>query len=248
MSLDFVRLNTDQKEVLLKDLKSLIQSAHQMANLVQQNELDYGVAHQITALIEFNHTDIAKMVDYESYVTKEREERYVEICEVNKRNHELEQKIASLKPIDGLKEQLCQLSDVVSEWWKTDGFHYVKDFRFYSSGCAGMTFCFMMKYGYSTRQSPMSERLNQKAYIDKLKNDGYEIEDIEGHGLKVLDTPNNRSLLRSLLIARFPSIRMNSFRNQAVGKNDDTYILTGIDATIFDLSDIHQYKEGTNPL
>ncbi|ADO59744.1 hypothetical protein PPSC2_26460 (plasmid) [Paenibacillus polymyxa SC2] len=247
MSLDFVRLHADQKEVLLKDLNSLIQAAHQMVNSVQQNTLDLDEAHQITALMEFNHIDIAKMVGYESYVTKKREEHYPENREVNKRNHELEQK-ASLKPLDGLKEQLNQLSGVVSEWWKTDGFHCVNDFRFYSSGCAGMTFCFMLKYRYSTRKLPMAERFNKKVYVDKIKNDGYEIEDIEGYGLEVLDTPNNRSLLRSLLISRFPSIRINSFRNQVVGKNDDTYILTGIDATIFDLTDIPQYKQGTNPL
>jgi hypothetical protein len=238
MTEKIVKLNIDQKKTVLNELKDIIRTSAQISKWIEQDSLTLSMVGDMVGLVEFQYTDIAKILGYETHLIKERDERYHEIRDVKNRNYELEQMIASLKPIEGLKEQLNQLSNIVSEWWKSDGFDFVSDFRFYSGGSAAMKFCFMLNNGYSSGITSTRRHLTKDQYIKQIKENGYEIKEIEGTGLVVLDTLNNRMLLRNLLVDRFPSIRLNSFGNHAVGKHDDIYILDGIDATIFDLRDI----------
>ncbi|WPS85621.1 hypothetical protein SMD22_00750 (plasmid) [Brevibacillus halotolerans] len=245
MSEQCVVLNANQKESVLRSLRKLFYTTQTLSEWIKDDSFQIDMYGKMVGLLECYYSDIAEILNYESYLTKERENRHKEIRDVLTRNSELQQMLASQKPMDGLREQLDYLSKKVIDWWNSDGFYHVSEFRFYPSGYATMEFCFMLDYCYSMSKTPVSDRLAKQQYVEKLKEEGYEIIDIEGEGLQVLDTPNNRTLLRKLLLSRFPSMKINCFGNHAVGKNDDIYVLDRVKATIYELKDI-TLNEDTN--
>lgn len=234
----FVELSADDKECVLKSTKDLFFAAKQLHEWIHDGQLKVDMKDVLTSLIESHFVDVSKLLDYESHLAKEHEQRYIDIRKANGRIRELEQMLADSKPIDGLGEQMRKLYETVRDWWNKDGFHHVGEFKYWAYGQANMEFCFMLDYSYSHSRTPASDRLNKEQYIERLKKQGYEIQDIKGDGLKVIDTPNNRGLLTELLKQRFPSLKIHKFNNWSAGRNDDIFVLRNIEASIYDLKDI----------
>ncbi|MCP1133360.1 hypothetical protein NKT34_08665 [Paenibacillus polysaccharolyticus] len=152
-----VILNADEKAVAIKTLKDMFFAVKQLHDWIGEDNLTQEMAGILPSLIEGHFTDISKQLNYESLLTKKKEERHRRIREANGRIRELERQLGESKPIDGLKEQLHFLASTVSNWWSEHGFHHVSDEIFTEYGHYKARFCFMLdKHLRQTRRTVSS--------------------------------------------------------------------------------------------
>ncbi|MCE3203428.1 hypothetical protein [Paenibacillus sonchi] len=168
-------LNPDQKAVALKTLKDMLFAVKQLHDWISTDELTQEMAGILPSLMEDHFTDISKLLDYESTLTKEKEERHERIRQANARIRELEQQMGEQKPIDGLAEQLEYLARSVSDWWDGYGFHHVSEAHFTRSGILSVKFSFMLEYLSTYSQTPEKDKQNRKERIAELEEEGWTI-------------------------------------------------------------------------
>lgn len=236
-----VRLNEDEKAVLLKALKDLHHANGQLYGWVERDELTEDMSKILPSLIESHFSEIAKVVDYESHLLAEKEKRHEAIRNANMRIRELEEKLGSNKPVDGIKEQLHHLWKTVQSWWNTEGFHHVSEECFYPYGGLKVEFHFMLDHYRSYSKTPETDKRNKNEHIQFLRDKGFEFADFErdrSEKLHLIDNPHNRKLLTSMLRGRFPSIEIHKWGNHSSRSNPDTFLIWNIDASIVNLGDI----------
>lgn len=231
-------LNPDQKAVALKSTKDLFFAAKQLHDWINTDSLSNEMAGILPSLVESHFTDVAKVLDYNSKLTKEKEERHQEIRKANARIHELEKQLGEQKPIDGLSEQLEYLSRVISDWWNEHGFHHVSDASFTRSGIYIAKFSFMLEYLSTFSKTPVTDKRNRKERIQELIEEGWDIlHEENGRSPKLVDNDNNRSRLISLIKSRFPSAKIVRTRNWLTD-DDNAFTFRDIEVYIYDLHDI----------
>jgi hypothetical protein len=240
----YVVLNEDQKAMLLKDTKDLFFAAKQLHEWLEKGQLLKDMSAVLPSLIESHFVSISKALDYSSHLTKEHEERHIEIRRANQRAHDLEKQLASSKPIDGLAEQLEGLYRTVYDWWKDEGFRHISDVDFTSHGSMKVEFSFMLDTSSDVlfSDTPVTNAKNKVNKIKKLIEDGFELEkeSENSRSWEVMDTPNNRRLLSVMLIKRFPSINISKIDSWAKGgkNNNEKWTIWRIEAYVHDLRDI----------
>ncbi|ADO59575.1 hypothetical protein [Paenibacillus polymyxa] len=233
-----VILNPDQKVVALKSTKELFFAAKQLHDWITEDNLSKKMGGILPSLIESHFTDVAKVLDYNSKLTMEQEERYQEIRRANERIHELEKQLGEQKPIDGLAEQLEYLSRVVSDWWNEYGFHHVSEASFTRSGIYKAKFSFMLEYLSTFSKTPVTDKENRKERIQELIEEGWDIlHEENGYSPKLVDNDNNRSRLINLIKSRFPSAKIIRTGNWLTD-DDNAFTFRDIEVYIYDLHDI----------
>lgn len=236
-----LELNEDQKSVLLKVLKDIHFANAQLREWVSKDLLSIEMSKTLPSLIESYFSEAAKVLNYESYLLEEKEKRYAEIKKANQKIHELQGKLGSDKPVDGLKEQLKHLSEVVSEWWNTEGFNHVHDTNYYPYGGMRVKLSFMLEHCRSFSKTPVTDKRSREEHIQYLREMGFEFADFEkgrSEKLDLIDNHQNRSLLIKMLTERFPSLEVHSFSNHSSYSKKEIFIIKHIDASIYNLSDI----------
>lgn len=237
---NYVKLTSDEKAVLLKTIAEMYSAASTLHSLIKEDELTEEMKSILPSLLEAFFKDISIKLDYESTITKEREERYVLLREANTTIDELRKQLGSQNPVDGLKEHLTLLHDKVSDWWDDYGFHYVANPKFSSNGNYFAEFSFMLEMrSLSHSQTPISDKTENETHLQNLRDKGFQFADGLGRGNEfyLIDNDTNRKLLLEMLRERFPSLQVHSWKNQKVGKNDD-YIIRYVDFAIYNLTDI----------
>ncbi|MEK5358827.1 hypothetical protein [Paenibacillus sp. FSL L8-0709] len=233
-----VIFNPDEKAVAQKTLKDLYFAAKQLHDWITEDNLTQEMAGILPTLIEGHFTDISKQLNYESVLTKEKEERHQKIREANTRIRELEKQLGESKPVDGLKEQLRFLASTVSDWWNKYGFHHVTDENFTEYGHYTAKFCFMLDHISMLSDTPVTDKRTWRERIQQLIEEGWDITFIDGkRSPQLIDNDNNRSKLVTLIHSRFPSAKIIRTRNW---RTDDEKVFTfrDIEVYIYDLHDI----------
>lgn len=233
-------INDDKKAFLLESLKDLYSSTAQLHEWIKNDNLPKDMSKTMAFLIESYFCDIAKELDYKSHLNKEREERFMEIRKANEKIRQLEEKLGSNKPIDGLKEQLKHLYEKVSDWWKVEGFNHVSEEKFTPQGGLHIRFCFMLNFSSILSTTPVSDKQKQDDHVQHLRDMGFEFADREkdkAFRKKLLDNEKNRELLICMLQKRFPSLKVHGFENQSSRDTGD-FLIRYVDAVINDLADI----------
>ncbi|MFV5894484.1 MULTISPECIES: hypothetical protein [Bacillus cereus group] len=219
-----VVLNADQKAVALKGLKDLFFAAKQMHEWLSEDTLTEEMKGTLISLSECHISDVAKATNYESNLAKERAERHVDIRNANIRIRELEQQMANMKPIDGLKEQLAGLTRKVDEWWDELGFNYISEMSFSKWGGLDIKFGFQLgRLSRSFSSTPVSDKEEDEDKIQQLCNKGFIFteEDREAH---LADNDTNKQLLVQLLEERFPSIQITGMETWSGRRNREAHI------------------------
>ncbi|WP_028592426.1 hypothetical protein [Paenibacillus massiliensis] len=235
-----VVLNPDQKAVVLKTTKDLFFAAKQLHDWISEDNLTQEMAGILPNLIEGHFTDISKQLNYESVLTKEKEERHQRLRDANGRIRELESQLGESKPINGLKEQLQFLASTVSNWWNQYGFHHVSDEIFTEYGHYKAHFCFMLDHLYTFSDTPETDKRDRKQRIQELTEEGWDIVYEEGgRSPKLVENDNNRSRLVRLIKSRFPSAKIVRTRNWCTD-NENVFIYRDIEVYIYDLHEIPQ--------
>lgn len=247
MNETIAEFDADTKESLLKSTKDLFFAAKQLHEWVRDNQLNVEMKSTLASLIESHFVDVSKLTGYESHLAKEHERRFVDIRNANGRIHELEKMLGSAKPIDGLKEQLRGLYDIIRDWWNEEGFHHISELQFTEGGHVKLQFNFMLDFFSSMSDKPDSERKSRAEHVEGLRERGFDIRNVDGEKLKVIDNAINRSLLSEMLTARFPSIKIIEYKNHCAYKNTELFILRHVEAYIYDLKDIPAGSEAIEP-
>lgn len=233
-----INLNPDQKAICLKSLKDLFLATKQLHDWVLEDNLTVEMSGILPSLIENHFSDIAKHLDYQSVLAKEKEERHQQIRKANGRIRVLERQLGEGKPIDGLKEQLQVLADTVSKWWDEFGFRHIQDEKFSEYGTYSGRFCFMMDHFSSYSDTPVTDQKAIKSRLQQRVDEGYDIVfDKNGRNPQLLDNDNNRKRLASLITSRFPSaliVRTRNFHAEESG----IFTFRDIEVYIYELRDI----------
>lgn len=241
MNKNKVILNDDQKEVLFKSLKDINFACSQLRDWVSKDNLSEDMSKKLPALIEDYFSKAASVLNYDSYLLEEKAKRYDEVREISNKFYELEAKLASSKPVDGLDEQLKHLSQKVTDWWSKEGFNHVSNQKYYPHGGLNLEFHFMLSLRKVISDTPITDKLNDEQHIENLRGIGFEFADFEygdSEKLNLIDNQNNRTLLTNILRERFPSIKIHGWKNMNSYSNPDIFVIFHVDATIYDLSDI----------
>ncbi|WP_059051392.1 hypothetical protein [Paenibacillus senegalimassiliensis] len=238
-----VILNPDQKVVALKTLKDMFFAVKQLHDWVSEDNLSQEMAGVLPHLIEGHFSDMSKQLNYESVLTKEKEERHQRIREAYGRICDLEKQLGENKPIDGLKEQLQLLASKISDWWNKYGFYHVSDAMFTEYGLYKARFCFMLDHLYTFSETPVTDKQNRKQRIQELIEEGWDIYYEEGgRSPKLVDNDNNRSRLVKLIRTRFPSAKIGRTRNWCTD-DENVFVYRDIEVYIYDLRDIISLSE-----
>lgn len=235
-----IELTEDDKAVVLKATKDLHFANAQLHEWLENDMLTADMSTILPANIESHFSIIAKKLDYESHLLKEKEERHLMIREANQEIRNLKEKLGSDKPVDGLPELMQHLTNKVKKWWKTEGFSYVGDQVFHPYGGLHIRLGFMLD-SYFISDAPVTDGQTKKLHVEHLRDIGFEFADFEkgnGEKLKLIDNPTNRTLLLTMLQERFPSLEIHSFENQSSYADKNIFVIRDIKAAIYDLADI----------
>lgn len=233
-----IEFTPDQKAVFLKTTKDMFFAVRQLHEWVEKDSLSKEMSGILPSLIEGHFTELSKLLNYESVLTKEKEERHLQIRRANERIRELEKQLGEGKPIDGLKEQLRYLADIVSNWWNKYGFHHVSDEEFTEYGQYKARFCFMLDHISMYSDTPETDKKNKKDRLEQLTAEGWDIVYNEnGRSPELLDNDNNRNRLVKLIEGRFPSSKVVRTRNHYLHKSGE-YTFRDVEVYIYDLRDI----------
>ncbi|TCZ76157.1 hypothetical protein E0485_15070 [Paenibacillus albiflavus] len=231
-------LNDDEKAKFLKSTKDLFFAVKQIHEWVESDSLTEEMAGILPSLIEGHFCDISKQLNYESALTKEKEERHLQIRNANQRIRELEKQLGEAKPLDGLPEQLKHLASTVSNWWNKHGFHHVSDEEFTEYGHYKARFCFMLDHISMFSETPVTDKISKKDRLKQLAAEGYEIVyNKYGRSPELLDNDNNRSRVIKLIQSRFPSAVVFKTRNH-FDRSEGYFTIRDMEVYIYDLKDI----------
>lgn len=232
-----VVLNEDQKAVTLKRLKDLYFTAQQMHEWLSKDKLTEEMKGTLISLSESHISVIAKETNYESDLSRERERRSNDLRNANLRIRELEKKMADMKPIDGLSEQLNALTNKIKGWWREIGFNHISEMTFTEYGGLDVKFAFSLtRFSRIFSKKPISDKKDEVDKIQQLRDRGFVLIK-EDNELQLVDNDTNKKLLISLLEERFPSISIDRIET-CFGKNNQESHIQYVTAYIGELHEI----------
>lgn len=174
--------------------------------------------HTHIGLFEAYLTDLAKLVDYESVLTEEREQRYKELREANTEIHRLNRLLGNGTSPDSVSSKLRLYDDVIRLWYGAHGFQYasLKEYTAF-----GITYDFNYELQYEADEGCSSRKewgsIFQNAFdIIATKNSPFNIYHDTYHA-ELLDTDKNKQLIEELLFNNFPNYNIHSYQSR---KND----------------------------
>lgn len=210
-------LSGKEKESVIKKINEEISCLLFFRDLVQEEKAVVTNVWTCLGLNESYHSELSKMVGYESILTKEKEERHKEIREKNENIRKLtEQRGKEVTP-EAIQGALRRYEDIFRAWYGNEGFRYA-------------SISTLSAYGITAELTPEmnfrdSERCNNEIYKkigtgnsgteDKIA-DGWDIYKSQFHA-ELLDTENNKKRINELLLRCFPNIRIFKF----TGINND---------------------------
>ncbi|MEC2973537.1 hypothetical protein P9X77_13480 [Bacillus cereus] len=219
-----VVLNEDQKVVTLKRLKDLYFTAQQMHEWLSKDKLTEEMKGTLISLSESHISVIAKETNYESDLARERERRSNDLRNANLRIRELEEKMADMKPIDGLSEQLKALTNKIKGWWREIGFNHISEMTFTEYGGLDVKFAFSLtRLSRIFSKKPISDKKDEVDRIQQLRDRGFVLIK-EDNELQLVDNDTNKKLLISLLEERFPSISIDRIETCFRKNNQESHI------------------------
>lgn len=221
---ELVVLNEDDRAIALKGLNDLYFSAQQMHEWLSNDKLTEEAKGLFISLSERCISDVAKATNYESDLAKERERRSADLRKANLRIRELEQQMANMKPIDGLKEQLCLLTNTIKNWWRELGFNHISEITFTDYGGLVVKFAFSLaRRSRRFSNKPISDKKEAVDKIQGLRDKGFVLMK-EGNELQLVANDTNKKLLISLLEERFPRIQIDTIEASFERDNQESYI------------------------
>lgn len=103
---------------------------------LKKGALTVGMKENHLALSEHYLIDFLKIMDYDSILGKEMEERHANIKSLNIENRELRKQLGEKVTNEDAREKMKNLSELIRSWWRVKGFGHVSEIKFSEYGSA----------------------------------------------------------------------------------------------------------------
>ena len=132
---NLVELNDDDKKVVTKALKDLIQSAGFLLNMVSKDTLTEEMRETMTSLIATYSRDGLRPLGFQDQATKDHDDLVRKLRNANMDNEELRQQLGQKVSLEDLREKMKTIARAFDKWGDNHGFGYISDIYFDSYGC-----------------------------------------------------------------------------------------------------------------
>lgn len=211
-------LSGKEKENVIKKINEEISCLLFFRDLIQEEKAVVTNVWTCLGLNESYHSDLSKMVGYDSILAKEKEERYKEIRAKNEEIRKLtEQRGKEVTP-EAIQGALRRYEDIFCAWYENEGFNYASISNLSAYGMTAeltseMNFRDFTRYDHDEIYKKIwTENKSTEEKIDS----GWDIYKSQFHA-ELLDTENNKKRINELFLKCFPSIRIFKFTGR---KND----------------------------
>lgn len=224
-----LKIYNDKTPVVLEqsirqDVTKKISELYHLLGFLNQNikddTLDNNVVDTTMSLYETYYRDLAKMLNYDTILQKEHEERFAEIRQKNKKIDDLTSKLGEKVSPDAVTGAIRLYNDIFSAWYENEGFHYAR----VTENAYGLNIelCDEMDYNQDDTIEDKRDEINSHIWSKnknamQKKESGWDIDEDKYHA-SILDTDNNRQRMQSLILSDFPKARVNGFQSR---RNDN---------------------------
>lgn len=132
---NLVELNDDDKKVVTKALKDLIQSAGFLLDMVSKDTLTEEMRETMTSLIATYSRDGLRLLGFQDQTTKDHDNLVRKLRNANMDNEELRQQLGQKVSLEDLREKMKTIARAFYEWGDYHGFGHFSDIHFDSYGC-----------------------------------------------------------------------------------------------------------------
>ncbi|OPX89448.1 MAG: hypothetical protein A4E53_01525 [Pelotomaculum sp. PtaB.Bin104] len=237
-----VVLDPDAKEFTLKSIAELHSALGFLYDQIKKNQAERSLVDSVLGIAEHCIADAGKKLGYDGTIKKELEERHAAIRAANIRIRELEEQLGSSKPMDGFKEQVKHLAELVEKFWQSQGFGcYVRDFSLGKWGVLKLELTFSLDRADSVlfqEKHPVSKREAHKQRIQSLQDRDFMLLEEEDRRYEMKDCDSNKAKLVEIIKNRFPSAVITRFDVRSMNRNLDDYYISSIEVYIRDVMDL----------
>ena len=210
-------LSSDERVLLHRELQEDLYATKTLLDLLnEESGVDQQLAYSILYMKESRLVQFCKVLGIELDSVTERESRYADIRIANAKIRRLEAEMGAQVNATQVKSALEVLSDKVEHWWDVEGFGHISDISFTKYGSMKLTLsCHLFSH---TRvlfiDKPVSQKEAYAAWIQGLKDKGFELVDIPGErDPELVDCDGNRRLIEAIISKAFPTARISSTSN-----------------------------------
>lgn len=185
---ELVTLSDEDKKVVTKALKDLMQSASFLYEMVSKGTLTEEMRETMTSLIATYSRDGLRPLGFQDQATKDHDDLVRRLRNANMDNEELRQQLGQKVSLEDLREKMKTIARAFDEWGDYHGFGYIGDIHFDSYGC-------------------LHGNMNLSTHIsgdraDDLRKMGFELTD-DRDGEAMFATDDNFKLLQKMIRDNF---------------------------------------------
>lgn len=185
---ELVTLSDEDKKVVTKALKDLMQSASFLYEMVSKDTLTEEMRETMTSLIATYSRDGLRPLGFQDQATKDHDDLVRRLRNANMDNEELRQQLGQKVSLEDLREKMKTIARAFDEWGDYHGFGYIGDIHFDSYGC-------------------LHGNMNLSTHIsgdraDDLRKMGFELTD-DRDGEAMFATDDNFKLLQKMIRDNF---------------------------------------------
>ncbi len=185
---ELVTLSDEDKKVVTKALKDLIQSASFLYEMVSKGTLTEEMRETMTSLIATYSRDGLRPLGFQDQATKDHDNLVRKLRNANMDNEELRQQLGQKVSLEDVREKMKIIARAFDMWGDYHGFGYISDIHFDNYGCLHGNMCL------STHISCSRE--------EDMRKLGFELTD-DRDGCAMFATDANFELLRKLIRDNF---------------------------------------------
>lgn len=211
-----VKLSPDNHALVEKHYGEAWFSLKELLERYNKGELEEGFKETLLSVSESHIMDLLKAFGHEGAIQKETEKRHSEIRSLHQENRDLRKQLGGKVSSEDAREKLKNLSAIIREWWRKEGFGHVSEIKYGEYGSCEVKLSCMMSGDFRILddETPVSGKEKKKDWIQELIDRGYKILPEEGgYDWKVIDNDKNRELVISDIKNRFPTSSIISIEN-----------------------------------
>jgi hypothetical protein len=211
-------LTSDNKTFLNKDITNTIHSLHYLLDLVNKEEITNTMAKTLISSFEYSIYDLNEVLQLESLINEEKDQRLLDIRTANQKIRSLENKLSKLSSNNISPEYV---SDVIKNIRDTltdklrkkdgNGISGIININIKSEYQVEIEYVPMFTYSSSFSKTPETDKKNFNIWIDKLKKEGFEFSKTDNMYLELTD--NNIQLLEKKIEEVLPTMRFTKLKN-----------------------------------
>lgn len=132
----------------------------------------------------------------------------------------------------------------IEKWWDIEGFEYIREKTITGNGKVRFELGFVLDSLTSEySKTPASDKETLQTKVQYLTQKGFQFAPkIQGNGLEILDSDNNRELLVYMIKQAFPTAWILSFSNHLIQSDveKDHFVIRGVSVMVKNLNEIEK--------